>query len=149
MEQLLAVKDLDYPVGWLRNGKYSNHHEMDVMALFHFGWPYMSDGLRKRAAVEIRKVCGGALMKACRRMVRSRSPAAIPLRRRPASAHRCWIRRACSDKGQALLDERGFPEAAAARARIIRFVRLILETGGAGGTYYRHLLEDLGAAANR
>jgi hypothetical protein len=55
-EHLLAVKDLDYPVGWLRGGKYSNHHEMDAIGLFRYAWPFMRDGLRKQAAAEIRKV---------------------------------------------------------------------------------------------
>jgi hypothetical protein len=36
MDHLLAVKHLDYPIGWLENGKNSNHNYMDVVVLFRF-----------------------------------------------------------------------------------------------------------------
>jgi len=61
--------------------------------------------------------------------------------------------------GASLLDQAGvfdrakrfwttddFPEAPEARARIIAFINKHVESGGAGGTYYRYILEDLGVS---
>ncbi len=37
-----------------------------------------------------------------------------------------------------------FPEADTIRQRIVKFIREHIDSGGAGGTYYRHALELLG-----
>ncbi len=36
----IALKDRDYPYGWLEHGVMSNHHNYDVVRLFHLGWPH-------------------------------------------------------------------------------------------------------------
>lgn len=38
IDTTLAVKDLDEPPGWLANGSYNNHNNMDVAVLFGYGW---------------------------------------------------------------------------------------------------------------
>ena len=54
-EHPLAVKNQPYPVGWLNRGGYSNHHNMDVVSLLRFGWPYLK-AEQKRVAAEIDKM---------------------------------------------------------------------------------------------
>ena len=35
IDTTLAIKDFSYPAGWLWNGEFWNHNNMDVVALFH------------------------------------------------------------------------------------------------------------------
>lgn len=39
----LAIRDREYPYGWLEEGKKSNHHHYDVVTLLRYGWSYMID----------------------------------------------------------------------------------------------------------
>src|SRR5438477_3545037 len=43
----LAIKDQDFPSGWLLNGKHWDHLNMDVAELFRLGWPRASDAQKK------------------------------------------------------------------------------------------------------
>lgn len=52
----LAFKDLEYPFGWLEEGKKSNHHNYDVVRLFRIAWPYMDERPRDLARAEMRKM---------------------------------------------------------------------------------------------
>src|SRR5271165_2762583 len=52
----LAFKDLEYPFGWLEEGKKSNHHNYAVVRLFRIGWPSMSEDQRKLARTEMRQM---------------------------------------------------------------------------------------------
>ena len=38
LDTTLAIKDFNYPAGWLWKGEFWNHNNMDVVALFHYGW---------------------------------------------------------------------------------------------------------------
>ena len=48
-----AIKDHEYPYGWLQAGKMSNHYNYDVVRLFRLGWKHMSRAQRARASQEI------------------------------------------------------------------------------------------------
>jgi len=52
----LAMKDLEYPFGWLQEGKLSNHHDFDVVTLFRYGWPIMTLAQKKEAISAIRRM---------------------------------------------------------------------------------------------
>ncbi len=56
MRTLLAMKDYEYPFGWLEEGVPSNHHNYDVVRLFRVGWPRMSKEQRELARVEMRRM---------------------------------------------------------------------------------------------
>lgn len=56
MHTTLAFKDLEYPFGWLEEGRRSNHHNYDVVRLFRIGWPQMDDDQRDKARGEFRKM---------------------------------------------------------------------------------------------
>jgi hypothetical protein len=49
----LSIKDGEYPWGWLEDGKMSNHHNYDVAAILHLGWPHLDAAGRTDAAREI------------------------------------------------------------------------------------------------
>ncbi len=56
IDTTLAVKDLDFPVGWLFKGQYWNHNNMDVVALFKAGWPQATPAQKQAMTVEIEKM---------------------------------------------------------------------------------------------
>jgi hypothetical protein len=56
MQTLLAMKDREYPFGWLEEGRSSNHHNYDVVRLFRVGWPAMSEEQRAQARTEMRRM---------------------------------------------------------------------------------------------
>jgi hypothetical protein len=52
----LALKNLEYPQGWREDGGYSNHNNMDVVVLFHYGWNSASATQRGQMAAEMEKM---------------------------------------------------------------------------------------------
>ncbi|MGA7752125.1 MAG: hypothetical protein WCB05_04820 [Candidatus Sulfotelmatobacter sp.] len=53
VDTTLAIKDFSYPAGWLWKGQFWNHNNMDVVALFHYGWAEASASQKKTMATEI------------------------------------------------------------------------------------------------
>jgi hypothetical protein len=51
-----AMKDGEYPYGWLQAGKMSNHHNYDVVRIFRLGWRHMTRAQKEQTAVEIRRM---------------------------------------------------------------------------------------------
>ncbi|MBV9203248.1 MAG: hypothetical protein JO320_08975 [Alphaproteobacteria bacterium] len=57
IDTLLAIKDQQYPQGWLeKNSKMSDHNNYDVAELFFRGWPYMRPDQRRQASQEVAKM---------------------------------------------------------------------------------------------
>jgi hypothetical protein len=56
MRTLIAMKDEEYPFGWLQEGQMSNHHNYDVARLFRVGWPQMDKTQRELARTEMRNM---------------------------------------------------------------------------------------------
>lgn len=63
---LLAMKDLEWPYGWMQEGQMSDHHNYDVVTLFRFGWKSMTPAQQATAKVEIRKMLDFCLTKSLR-----------------------------------------------------------------------------------
>ena len=145
MEHLLAVKGLDYPIGWLRDGKYSNHHLMDVVGLFRYGWPFMTGEQRRLAAVEIRKAVRWCLDQSLQPDGSFQLTGGDSLEEETSFGASLLDQAGVFDGAKRFWTGEEFPEGPAVRSRIIGFIGKHLESGGAGGTYYRHILEDLGA----
>jgi len=53
LDTLLAVKDLDAPGGWLSQGQYWNHNNVDVVTEFRYAWPTATAAQRQRISTEI------------------------------------------------------------------------------------------------
>jgi hypothetical protein len=56
MRTLIAMKDQEYPFGWLQEGQKSNHHNYDVVRLFRVGWPQTDKTQRELARTEMRRM---------------------------------------------------------------------------------------------
>ena len=52
----LAIKDREYPYGWLEDGKMSNHHNYDAARLLHLGWSHATAAQRDEIRGAIRRM---------------------------------------------------------------------------------------------
>jgi hypothetical protein len=52
----LAIRDQEYPYGWLEDGRMTNHHNYDVVALLRLGWEHADEQQRTLARQEIAKM---------------------------------------------------------------------------------------------
>lgn len=50
----LAMKNDEYPHGWLEDGKLSNHHNYDVVAILRRGWRHATDAQKAESRAEIK-----------------------------------------------------------------------------------------------
>jgi hypothetical protein len=53
LDTLLAVKNLNAPAGWLQQGQYWNHNNVDVITEFRYAWPTASTAQRQEISTEI------------------------------------------------------------------------------------------------
>ena len=52
----LAIRDREYPYGWLEDGRMTNHHNYDVVTLLRLGWKHADDQQKDLARREIKKM---------------------------------------------------------------------------------------------
>lgn len=52
----LAIKDREYPNGWLEDGKMTNHHNYDVALLLHLGFEHGTADQKKQIAAEVQRM---------------------------------------------------------------------------------------------
>ena len=53
IDTTLAIKSLEYPYGWMKNGSYNHHNNYDVVKILRFGWPHMTEEQRERSRAEL------------------------------------------------------------------------------------------------
>lgn len=61
IDTTLAIKSLEYPYGWMKNGTYRHHNNYDVVKLFRYGWPNMTADQRRRTRAELAAVLAWCL----------------------------------------------------------------------------------------
>jgi len=143
IDTTLAVKDLDFPVGWLFNGQYWNHNNMDVVALFQAGWPHASPAQKQAMTVEIEKMLHWCLSESFQpdgSFKPNIGDGSLEEGEYYASAFLARI--GFFGKKERFWTDRDFPEATAIREKIIAYVLAHQKTGGSGGGYYESTLED-------
>ena len=148
MDHLLAVKDLNYPIGWLEDGQYSNHNNMDVVTLFGFGWRDMDDAQRGESAVEIQKMLDWCLRDSLQPDGSFAPDAGTSdsLEESNSWGVRFLERIGFFDPQKRFWTDQSFAQAVRIRERLIGYIEKHLTTGGAGGAYYEGDLERLRAA---
>ncbi|MGD0061639.1 MAG: hypothetical protein ABSD58_19705 [Verrucomicrobiia bacterium] len=143
IDTTLAVKDLDYPVGWLFKGQYWNHNNMDVVALFKAGWPHASPAQKQAMRTEIEKMLHWCLTESLQPDGTFKPHVADgSLEEGEYYATSFLARIGFFDKKERFWTNRDFPEAAAVRENIIAYVLAHQKTGGSGGSYYESVLKD-------
>jgi hypothetical protein len=144
---MLAMKDKEFRVGgWLDNGKYTNHHNMDVVLLFSLGWPHVSPELQDSMRVEIRRMLTWCLQESLLADGSFR-----PNQFENDSLEECTYfgasflaRAGYFDPKKRFWTNEDFPEADQVKQRLVNNIRARFDSGGASGTYYRNALEQLG-----
>jgi hypothetical protein len=143
IDTTLAVRDLDYPVGWRFKGEYWNHNNMDVVALFKAGWAQASADQRDAMAGEIAKMLQWCLTQSLQSdgMFKPNSGDGS-LEEGTYYGASFLARIGYFDKADRFWTNREFPEAEAVRQRIAGFIIKHLGSGGSGGGYYEDALSE-------
>jgi hypothetical protein len=146
IDTALAVKDLDYPVGWLWKGHYWNHNNMDVVTLFQYSWASASDQQRKTMQAEIEKMLHWRLTDSLQPDGSFKPNLADGSLEESMEYGVAFLARiGFFDKSKRFWTNQDFPQAEEVRARILAYVKKHQASGGAGGTQYQGVLEDLNA----
>jgi hypothetical protein len=144
IDTALAVKDLDYPVGWLWKGHYWNHNNMDVVTLFPYGWANASDQQRKTMQAEIEKMLHWCLTDSLQPDGSFKPNLADGSLEESMEYGVSFLARiGFFDKSKRFWTNQDFPQAEEVRGRILAYVKKHQASGGAGGTQYQGVLEDL------
>jgi hypothetical protein len=146
IDTTLAMKDREYPLGWLNDGKYSNHNNTDAIELFRLGWPHCSSAQQQAMRVEIKKMLEWCLAQSLQPDGSFRADEHDDSLETAVSFGASFLKRAgYFDRESRFWTDEAFPDADKVRARIIDFIRGHLASGAEGGIYYRGALRELGA----
>ena len=144
---MLALKDEEFNVGgWLDNGGYINHHNMDVVLLFSQGWSHVAPDLQEAMRIEIRKMLDWCLKESLQAdgSFRRNKFENDSLEEYTYFGASFLARAGYFDRKKRFWTSEEFPEAAEVKRRIVNYIREHYDSGGVGGTYYRHALELMG-----
>ena len=144
LDTTLAIKDFDYPAGWLWRGHPWNHNNMDVVALFHYSWDQATPTQKKAIATEIDRMLTWCLRDSLQPdgsfQVNIADGSLEDAEYYGASF---LVRAGFFIPAERFWTDRTFPEADDVKKRILGFVRSH-QTSGATGDHYRSTLEALG-----
>ena len=144
VDTTLAVKDLDYPVGWRWKGQYWNHNNMDVVALFKAGWPQANAAQKKAMTAEIEKMLQWCLTESLQADGSFKPhPGDGSLEEGEYYAASFLGRLGFFDKSERFWTDREFPDAEEVRQKIIGYILNHRGSGGSGGSYYESVLVDV------
>jgi len=143
IDTTLAIRDLDYPVGWRFKGEYWNHNNMDVVAIFKFGWPQASATQRAVMAGEIEKMLQWCLAESLQPDGTFKTSAGDGSIEEGTYYGASFLARiGYFDKADRFWTDRDFPDAEAVRQKIAGYVMKHLGSGGSGGSYYESTLRE-------
>lgn len=143
VETTLALKDLNEPSGWLSDGHFIDHNNMDVAVLFRFGWSAASGRQRQAMAEQIQKMLDWCLTQSLQPDGTFAQGGDNSIEENIYFGVAFLSRIGFFDRSRRFWTKRDFPEAAEVRQRITRYILQHRESGAAGGTYYEHALQEL------
>jgi hypothetical protein len=144
IDTTLAIKDFDYPAGWLWKGQFWNHNNMDIVALFHFGWAAATAVRKKAMASEIDRMLAWCLHDSVQPDGSFKVNIADGSLEDAEYYGTSFLARiGYFDPSQRFWTDRNFPESAEVKSRILKFVRAHQGSGPTGDNY-RSTLEALG-----
>jgi hypothetical protein len=145
---LLQLKDSEYPIGWLADGKYLTHHSMDVVVLFRYAWPHMNADQRRAASTEIEKMLRWCLQDSVLPdgSFRASTGGEDSLEENEYFGVAFLARAGYFDQDKRFWTSESFPEAQALRLQLIDFIQQHKASGAAGGAYYQNALRELGVS---
>jgi hypothetical protein len=146
VDTALTVRNLDYPVGWLEDGHYTNHNNMDAAVLFKFGWNSATGPQKKAMAVEISRMLDWCLSDSLQPdgSFRLRGYGDDSVEEANYFGVAFLARIGFFNKHRRFWTNRDFPQSAAIRPRLVTYITRHMASGAAGGTYYENALKELG-----
>jgi hypothetical protein len=142
-ETTLALKDLNEPSGWLSDGHFTDHNNMDVAVLFGFGWSVASDSQRQAMAEQIQKMLDWCLTQSLQADGTFGQGGDDSIEENVYFGVAFLSRIGFFDRQRRFWTARDFPGATEVRQRINRYILQHRNTGATGGTYYEHALQEL------
>jgi hypothetical protein len=140
----LAIKDSDFPAGWLLGGKYWDHLNMDVSELFRLGWPHASTEQKEAITIELNKMLHWCLTESLQPDGSFKFVQGDNSKEEGTYYGVSFLSRiGFFDKSRRFWTDQEFLEANEVRQRIIAYIEKHRATGGAGGEYYRSALRAL------
>jgi hypothetical protein len=139
----LAVKDMDEPAGWLSDGHFTDHNNMDVVVLFGFGWSAANDEQREAMSEQIQRMLDWCLKESLQPDGSFAFGGDDSIEQNTYFGVAFLSRLGYFDRSKRFWTTKDFPEAPDVRERIIRFIQKHKENGAAGGTYYENALREL------
>jgi hypothetical protein len=140
----LAIKDLDYPVGWLYKGQYWNHNNLDVVGILQYAWPSASTSQKKALVIELNKMLRWTVDESLQTdgsFKRVEADGSMEYKTYFGTAS--LARLGYFDKSKRFWTDQDFPEAEGVRQRIIGFIEKHRKSGAEGGKQYEDALEEL------
>ena len=143
IETTLALKDIDEPAGWLSDGLFTDHNNMDVAVLFRFGWSTAKAAQKQAMAEQIQKMLTWCLTESLQADGSFAYAANDSLEENTYFGVAFLSRIGFFDRSRRFWTTKEFPESAEIRQRILRFIAEHKKRGAAGGTYYENSLQEL------
>ena len=147
VETTLALKDLNEPSGWLSDGHFTDHNNMDVAVLFRFGWSVASDSQRQAMAEQIQKMLDWCLTQSLQADGTFAQGGDNSIEENMYFGVAFFSRIGFFDRHRRFWTKRDFPEAPEIRQRIMSYILGHRDSGAAGGAYYEHALQELNSDA--
>jgi len=150
-ETALALKDIEYHVGWLEDGHYTDHNNMDAVVLFKYAWPFMKAEQKSALAAEIRKMLDWCLHDS----LQADGSFKLNADDQESAEEQTYFgvaflsRVGFFDKPERFWTTEDFPQAVEIKRRITSYILQRQSGGGAGGEYYRNALELMGEAPQK
>jgi hypothetical protein len=149
VETTLDVKDRSTPVGWTLGGQQYNHNCTDVIELFKWGWPHVSDDQKKRMADGIEEMIHGCISESLQPDGSFKHVAIdSSLEESEYFGASFLVRAGFFQKANLFWTDKEIPttdfqNADEIKSRIIGFINQHLSSGATGGVYYRSALKQL------
>lgn len=145
----LAVKNADFPTGWLLAGKYWDHLNMDVAELFRLGWPHAGDAQKKAIAFELNKMLHWCLAESLQPDGSFKFVEGDNSKEEGTYYGASFLARVgFFDRSKRFWTEQDFPEAENIRQRIISYIEKHRNSGATGDGYYDNALKQLSYSPN-
>jgi hypothetical protein len=147
VETTLAVEDLNEPAGWLSDGRFTDHNNMDVAVLFRFGWTAANDKQRHTMTEQIQKMLDWCITESLQAdgSFAHGGDDSIEENTYFGTAFLSGI--GFFDHSRRFWTTKDFADAPEIRDRITSFIRQHRASGAAGGTYYENALRELNSEA--
>jgi hypothetical protein len=139
----LALKDLNEPAGWLDDGHFTDHNNMDVAVLFGFGWHAADTRQRQIMAEQLQKMLDWCLTQSLTKDGTFAQGGDDSIEENTYFGVAFLTRIGFFDASQRFWTTKEFPEAPEIRQRIERFIAEHRNSGATGGTYYENALREL------